>query len=82
MAAMFVNGLGRNEQSLLMTFHRCFLPSFGSFKWFQMRRFKCEKLTDDGRLVIANAETDWNKILFDRSNKTQYQIISQWIIKV
>jgi hypothetical protein len=30
-AAMFVNGLGRNEQSLQMTFHRCFLPSFGSF---------------------------------------------------
>jgi hypothetical protein len=31
MAAMFVNGSGRNEQSLQRTFHRCFLPSFGSF---------------------------------------------------
>ena len=31
MAALFVNGLGRNEQSLHRTFHRCFLPSFGSF---------------------------------------------------
>ena len=30
-AAMFVNGSGRNEQSLQKTFHRCFLPSFGSF---------------------------------------------------
>jgi hypothetical protein len=30
-AAMFVNELGRNEQSLQRTFHRCFLPSFGSF---------------------------------------------------
>ena len=30
-AAMFVNGSGRNEQSLKRTFHRCFLPSFGSF---------------------------------------------------
>jgi hypothetical protein len=29
--AMFVNGSGRNEQSQQMTFHRCFLPSFGSF---------------------------------------------------
>ena len=29
--AMFVNGLGRNEQSLQRTFHRCFLPNFGSF---------------------------------------------------
>jgi hypothetical protein len=28
---MFVNGWGRNEQSLYRTFHRCFLPSFGSF---------------------------------------------------
>jgi hypothetical protein len=31
-AAMFVNGSGRNEQSLQRTFHRCFLPSFGSFR--------------------------------------------------
>jgi hypothetical protein len=28
---MFVNGSGRNEQSLQRTFHRCFLPSFSSF---------------------------------------------------
>ena len=27
-AAMFVNGSKRNEQSLQRTFHRCFLPSF------------------------------------------------------
>ena len=30
MVAMFVNGSGQNEQSLQRTFHRCFLPSFGS----------------------------------------------------
>ena len=30
-AAMFVNGSGRNEQFLQRTFHRCFLPSFGPF---------------------------------------------------
>ena len=29
--AIFVNGLEINEQSLQRTFHRCFLPSFGSF---------------------------------------------------
>jgi hypothetical protein len=29
--SMFVNGSGRNEQSFLRTFHRCFQPSFGSF---------------------------------------------------
>ena len=28
---MFANRSGRNEQSSLMTFPRCFLPSFGSF---------------------------------------------------
>ena len=28
---MFVNGSGRNGQSLERTAHRCFLPSFGSF---------------------------------------------------
>ena len=31
MADMFVNGSGRNEQSLQRTRHRCFLPSYGSF---------------------------------------------------
>ena len=30
-ASMFVNGSRRNDQSLWRTFHRCFLPSFGSF---------------------------------------------------
>jgi hypothetical protein len=30
--AMFVNESGRNEHSLQRTFHRCFLPSFGSFR--------------------------------------------------
>ena len=30
-SAMFVNGSGQNEQSFQRTFHRCFLPSFGSF---------------------------------------------------
>ena len=29
--AMFVNSSGRNVQILYRTFHRCFLPSFGSF---------------------------------------------------
>ena len=31
MVAMFVNRLGQNQQSLQRTFHRSFLPSFGSF---------------------------------------------------
>jgi hypothetical protein len=28
---MFVNRSGQNAHSLQSTFHRCFLPSFGSF---------------------------------------------------
>jgi hypothetical protein len=32
-AAMFVNGSGRNKQSLWRTCHRWFLPSFSSFGW-------------------------------------------------
>jgi hypothetical protein len=30
-AAMFVNGSERHKQSQQRTFHRCFLPSFGTF---------------------------------------------------
>jgi hypothetical protein len=30
-AAMFVNRLEQNGQSLERTFHKCFLPSFSSF---------------------------------------------------
>ena len=30
-AAIFVNGSGQNQQSLQRTFHKCYLPSFGSF---------------------------------------------------
>jgi hypothetical protein len=30
-AAIFVNGSGQNQQSLQKTFHRCFLPGFGSY---------------------------------------------------
>jgi hypothetical protein len=30
-AVMFVNGSGQNVQSLERTFHRCFLPNYGSF---------------------------------------------------
>jgi hypothetical protein len=112
---MYVNGSGRNEQSLQRTFQRCFLPSCGSFgkavseekifknrpirnknclwwprlltdrdemsniyrgpsiddsyqvsvhlaKGFQRRRLKCEKLTDDGRQVMAKAHFAFGKV--------------------
>jgi hypothetical protein len=51
---MFVNGSGRNEQSLYRTFHRCFLPSFRSIGftvsvnlWYVFLSFtKCRKIAD------------------------------------
>ena len=113
--AMFVNQSGQNDQSLQRTFHRCFLPSFGSFgqavseekifknrpisnknclwrpcllmdrdkmcnlqrepsidasyqvsvhlaEGFQRRKLKCEKLTDDGRQVMAKAHIAFGKV--------------------
>ena len=45
-AAIFVNGLGRNEQSLLRTFHRCFLLSF-HFIW--PRGFRGEDFLEIGQ---------------------------------
>ena len=115
-ATMFINGSGRNVQSLQRTFHIhvCFLPSFGAFdqavsekifkirpiknknclwrpclltdqdemynlyrgssidasyqvsvhlaKWFQRRRLKCEKLTDDECHVMAKAHITFGKV--------------------
>ena len=60
-AAMFVNGQGRNEQSLQRTFHRCFLPSFSSFglgvseEKIKMRKVNGQT-TDDGCQVMAKAK--------------------------
>jgi hypothetical protein len=53
---MFVNGSGQNEH-----FHRgpsidaSYQISVHLAEGFQRRRLKCEKLTDDGRQVIAKA---------------------------
>ena len=64
MVAMFVNGSGQNEQSLERTFHRCFLPEFSLHlaEGFQRRRLECEKLTDDGRQVMAKAHIAFGKV--------------------
>jgi hypothetical protein len=55
LAAMFVNGSGQNGQSLERTFQVSVHLSEG----FQRRRLKCEKLTDDGRQVMAKAYLAW-----------------------
>jgi hypothetical protein len=52
---MFVNGSGRNEQPLQRTFHRCFLPSFGSFG----QAVSEEKIFNNRQSEQANLVSDW-----------------------
>jgi len=52
MAAMFVNGSGRNVQSSEKTLA----------EGFQRKRLKCEKLTDDGCQVMAKAHFAFGKV--------------------
>ena len=51
-AAMFVNGSGRNEQSLQRTCHRCFVLSFGSFGQTvsEKKNFKNQPIRNKNRL--------------------------------
>ena len=79
--AMFVNGLGQNEQSLERTFHICFLHSFTSFGWgvSEEIRLKCEKLTDDRR-QMTDAKW-WQKLTLPlarwaKNNALQFQTFS------
>ena len=60
-AAMFVNGSGRNEHSLQRTAHRCFLPSFGSFGQVisEEQNFKNQPFRNKSRLW-------WPCLLLDR----------------
>ena len=45
-AAMFFNGQELNDQSLQRTFHRCFLPSYGSFGQAVSEEFFLQKSTN------------------------------------
>jgi hypothetical protein len=53
--AMFVIGSGRNEQSLQRIFHRCFLPSFGTFRQ-EALDFIAQNDTS-----LVQADLDWAK---------------------
>ena len=57
-AAMFVNGSGRSEQSLQKTFQ----ISDQLALQFQRRRLKCEKLTEDRCQVMAKAHIAFDKV--------------------
>ena len=53
MVAMFVNVSGQNEQ---------YQVSLHLVEGFQRRRLKCEKLTADGRQVMAKAHIAFGKV--------------------
>jgi hypothetical protein len=76
-AAMFVNGSGRNEQTLWRTsIDASYQVSVHLAKGFQ-RRLKCEKLTDDRRQT-TDAKW-WQKLtlpLARRAKKGQFSAIS------
>ena len=61
MAAMFVNGSGRNEQ-WGPSIDASYQVSVHLAEGFQRRRLKCEKLTDDGRQVMAKAHIAFGKV--------------------
>ena len=72
--AMFVNGSGQNEHFLQRTFHRCFLPSFGSFGL----AVSSEKIFKNRPIRNKNCLW-WPCLLMDRDkmssfNKGPYQV--------
>ena len=67
-AAMFVNRLGQNEQSLERIFHRCFLLSFSSFGWevseekIKMQKVNGRQTIDDRHQVMAKTHFAFGKV--------------------
>ena len=60
---MFVNGSGRNEQSNRgPSIDASYQVSVQWFQRFQRRRIKCEKLMDEGRQVMAKAQSAFGKV--------------------
>jgi hypothetical protein len=63
-AAIFVNGSGQNQQSLQKTFHRCFLPGFGSFGQTvsEEKNLKNQPMRNKNRLWRPCLLTDRNRM--------------------
>ena len=77
-AAMFVNGSGRNEQSQQRTFHRCFLQSFGSFgQTVSEKNLKNQPIRNKNRLWWPCLLTDrdgMSNLYRGSSIDTSYQV--------
>jgi hypothetical protein len=77
-AAIFVNGSGPNEQSYQRTFHRCFLPSFGSFGQTvsEEKNFKNQPIRNKSRLWQSCLLTDRDKMsnLYRGLSIASYQV--------
>ena len=70
LAAMFVNGLKLNEQSLQRTFHRCFLPNFSSFG----------KVISEQKIFwkSTNQEQEWlGAAMFDNGSELKEQSLQR-----
>jgi hypothetical protein len=62
-AAIFVNRSGRNEQSEQRAFHRCILPSFGSFgQTVSEKNFKNQPIRNKNRLWRPYLLTDRDRM--------------------
>jgi hypothetical protein len=60
---MFVNGSGKNEQFYKgPSIDASYQVSVHLAEGFQRRRLKCEKLTDDGRKVMAKTHVAFGKV--------------------
>ena len=62
--AMFVNGSGKKMSIIYRgpSIDASYQVSVHLAERFQRRRLKCEKLTDDGRLVMAKAHIAFGKV--------------------
>ena len=65
--AMFVNGSGQNKQSLQRTFHRCFLPSFGSFGHVVLEK-------NFRNIPIRNKNRLWRPCLLMELKRNEYSL--------
>ena len=78
-AAIFVNGSGRNEHSLQRTAHRCFLPSFGSLGQAvsEEKNFKIQPIRNKSRLwqpCLLTDRDEMSNLYREPSIDASYQV--------